>query len=42
MKNTILALLFALPLFTLAQKNNFEVKKSFPIKSSGGWDYITV
>jgi hypothetical protein len=42
MKNTILSILLALPLFTLAQKNNFTVKQNFSIKSSGGWDYITV
>ena len=42
MKKIILSLLVASPLFILAQQNNFAVKQSFPIKSSGGWDYITV
>ncbi len=42
MKKIILLLLIASPLFILAQQSSFAVKQSFPIKSSGGWDYITV
>jgi YVTN family beta-propeller protein len=37
-----IALLFAAGLLFAQSKNGYHVAKSFPIKSSGGYDYITV
>ena len=42
MKKYILFVLFAFPLLANAQKTNYQVLQNFPIKSNGGWDYITV
>lgn len=42
MKKTILLALLAFPCILNAQNSSFQVAKSFPIKSNGGWDYITV
>lgn len=42
MKKQILFILFVFPLLANAQKTNYQVLQNFPIKSNGGWDYITV
>lgn len=43
MKNSILTLLLGLPFLSFSQTNNqFAIKQNFSIKSSGGWDYLTV
>ena len=42
MKKYILLSLLAFPILLMAQKSGYQVKSTFPIKSNGGWDYITV
>ena len=42
MKNYILSILLVFPIMLNAQQTGYQIKKSFPIKSNGGWDYITV
>jgi DNA-binding beta-propeller fold protein YncE len=42
MKKIIFFLLLAFPILLMAQKSGYQIKSNFPIKSSGGWDYITV
>ena len=35
-------MLLNLPIVLWAQKSNYQISSRFPIKSNGGWDYITV
>jgi DNA-binding beta-propeller fold protein YncE len=42
MKKILLLSFFVLPILLMAQKSGYQLKTSFPIKSNGGWDYITV
>ena len=42
MKKYIFLSLLAFPILLMAQKSGYQIKSTFPIKSNGGWDYITV
>ena len=42
MKKLLFLSLFAFPSVLIAQKSGYQLSGAFPIKSNGGWDYITV
>lgn len=42
MKKILLLSFLAFPVLLMAQKTGYQLKTAFPIKSNGGWDYITV
>jgi hypothetical protein len=42
MKKIVFSALLLLPFLLNAQNSGYQISKSFPIKSNGGWDYLTV